>query len=62
MIVRRYEEGKGELVHVLSGEQVKEIKREGGWPFADEFAFEEENDESADDTGESVDEYEDDEE
>lgn len=42
VIVRRYEVDKGELVHVLSPEQIKEIKREGKWPqeFTNEFTFE----------------------
>ena len=37
IIIRQYPEdqqssGSNELLHVLSGEQVKEIKKEGGWP------------------------------
>lgn len=33
VIVRRYSESKElELMHVLTGEQVKELKREGKWP------------------------------
>ena len=35
VIIRKYEEGineSNELVHVLSVEQIKEIKREGKWP------------------------------
>lgn len=42
VIIKKYEEDKGELVHVLSIEQIKEIKRDGKWPkeFGNEFAFE----------------------
>lgn len=37
-----------ELLHVLSGEQIKEIKREGGWPeeFKTDFGHVEEESES----------------
>lgn len=48
VIVRRYEEDKGELVHVLSPEQIKEIKRDGKWPqeFTNDFAFEYDSEDS----------------
>lgn len=41
VIVKKYEEDKGELVHILSTEQIKEIRREGRWPkeFENEFIF-----------------------
>lgn len=64
VIVRRYEAEKGELLHVLSQEQIKEIKKEGKWPqeFTNEFIFEEsaESDNNESDDNE-FDEYESDE-
>lgn len=41
VIIKKYEKDKGELVHVLSTEQIKEIRKEGGWPkeYENEFTF-----------------------
>lgn len=61
VIIKKYEEDKGELVHVLSTEQIKEIRKEGGWPkeFENEFSFESESEEESDDmiSEDSSDEY-----
>lgn len=32
VIIRRYPDDANELMHVLSTEQIKEIKKGGGWP------------------------------
>ena len=32
IIIRRYSEEGSEILHVLSGDQIKEIKRDGKWP------------------------------
>ena len=59
VIVKKYEEDKGELVHVLSTEQIKEIKRDGKWPkeFENDFDFEDDdNDDMI--SEENTDEYE----
>lgn len=52
VIIRQYPQdqnstGSNELVHVLSGEQIKEIKREGRWPeeFKTDFGVVEESEE-----------------
>ena len=60
VIVKKYEDDKGELVHVLSTEQIKEIKRDGKWPkeFENDFAFEEEEEEEDVISEENSDEYE----
>ena len=48
LIIRRYDSSassQNELLHVLSPDQIKEIKKDGGWPkeFISEVAFEREN-------------------
>lgn len=49
-----------ELVHVLSGEQIKEIKREGGWPeeFKTDFSFMSEEEEEHSEQSDLESEYE----
>ena len=60
VIVRRYEgsTSENELLHVLSPDQIKEIKREGKWPkeFTNEILFESEESEHSE-SAESNDEY-----
>lgn len=62
VIVRRYEgsSSENELLHVLSPDQIKEIKRDGKWPkeFTNEILFESENESELEcEQCESTDEY-----